>query len=52
MFLAVGLGIVCFIAIVRARLFGRVRHGFLLVLMVAVALAPAGGWNTRSSATA
>ena len=37
MFLAVGLGIVCFIAIVRARLFGRVPHGFLLVLMVAVA---------------
>jgi class 3 adenylate cyclase len=35
-FLAVGLGIVFFVAIVRARLFGRVRHGFFLALMVAV----------------
>ncbi len=41
-FLAVGLGIVCFIAIVRVRLFGRVRHGFFIALMVAVAGA---GWS-------
>jgi Cache domain len=35
-FLVVGLGIVFFVATVRARLFGRVRHGFFLALMVAV----------------
>lgn len=36
-FLAVALGIVLFVVAVRVRLFGRVRHGFFLALMVAVA---------------
>jgi hypothetical protein len=36
-FVIVGVSVVAFIAAVRARLFGRVRHGFLIALAAAVA---------------